>query len=133
MTATSKSKINFKPPVKVIGSDGNEYEVPAAVAEKMRELEAKVEKLPKTADGVPVVPGMKVYVPEDDGYLDNDGYLVTGVMNFVACGAKDGEQSYATPLHDCTEDCDDWNLTSKCYSTRYLAQLAALSPQGASK
>ena len=37
-------------------------------ADRIAELEAIVEKLPKTADGVPVAPGMKVYDKDFQGY-----------------------------------------------------------------
>lgn len=40
---------------------------------RVRELEAIVAKLPKTADGVPIVPGMKLWVPAFDEVEDDGG------------------------------------------------------------
>ncbi len=78
-----------------------------AICEVARAYEAIVAKLPKTADGVPIVPGMKVYQTDPTGYVQ--GYDV-GVNQ-----AAD-DSSWPSPAY----------LTySQCYSTREAAEAAA--------
>ena len=73
---------------------------------RVKELEAVVETLPVTADGVPVVPGMKVYDKDlqgydvvglsarDDSSMPSDAYLTWrlcfATLTAAAEAAKDG-------------------------------------------
>lgn len=94
-----------------------------ALKAKILQLQAIVDRLPKTADGVPVAPGMMVWTPDD---LD-DPSLVTGVTNFNASGCDcdgDGEESYHNAGDDCHWKCDRSNPANECYSTRAAAQAA---------
>ena len=72
----------------------------AKMLKRIRELEAVVEKLPKTADGVPLVPGMAIWVWTDDG-------LAEDVADNAYCCDHD-----LYPLHD-------------TYSTEQAAHAAA--------
>lgn len=90
---------------------------------ELERLRAIVDKLPKTADGVPMHPGAIVWT--NPGCPDDpQKTMVTSVINFVACGAPDGEQSIRTPLDDCCPDCDEGFQASECYSTRAAAEAA---------
>ncbi len=105
---------------------------PAAIIDlitRLAEAREVVAKLPKTADGVAIVPGMTVWVPE---YESDDGEdwkcLVTGVSNFNAAGCDgDGEESFYTAGDDCHPDCDRATRAKWAYSS-YAAALAARSP-----
>jgi len=86
-----------------------------------------VGRLPKTADGVPVVPGMRVWTApecEDDG--DAMEHDVTGLINFNACHwcDGDGQEAFISSWDDCHQDCDRARDTHKCYSTREAAEQA---------
>lgn len=76
---------------------------------RLAELEAIVDKLPKTADGVPVMPGMTVF------FTTGKGCSVNGIVQHVTsacCGNTSG-----AGLHW-------WRSTSDCYSTREAAEAA---------
>lgn len=78
-------------------------------------LAAVVAKLPTTADGVPITPGMIVHV-------EGEEHLVVGVTNFNACdGVTDGQASFASACCDCHPDCDKEIDAAKCYATRPAA------------
>jgi len=75
-----------------------------------------VGRLPKTADGVPVVPGMRVWTApecEDDG--DAMEHDVTGLINFNACHwcDGDGQEAFISSWDDCHQDCDRARDTNK--------------------
>lgn len=90
----------------------------AAELDRLAALEAR---LPRTADGVPIHPGLIVYTLDD---LDNPT-LVSAVTNFNACGCDgDGEESYAGVQDDCHKDCERHHPSSECYSTREAAESA---------
>lgn len=81
-----------------------------------------IDRLPVTADGVPVVPGMTVYTNAAGGTEDA---LVTSITNYRACGVADGQQAFMHGGNDCHPDCDAWTDTSKAFSTPQAAEAAA--------
>ena len=100
--------------------------VPAAVAERIKELEAIVEKLPKTVDQVTILPGMEL----TDG--NGDSCLVQWIA--IELGQRASQFDHDDrPLHEnhpdkktmsyayCTEGEFRW---WKCYSTRAAAEAA---------
>jgi hypothetical protein len=94
----------------------------------LRERIERLEKaLPKMADGVVIVPGMRVWVPKygtED--FDDAECLVTGVTNFNAAGCDgDGEESFHTAADDCHPDCDKSTSARLAYSTRAAALAAS--------
>lgn len=92
-----------------------------AAADELDRLHAIVERLPKTADGAPIAPGILVYTLDD---ID-DPTLVTGVSNYNACDCDgDGEESYHGAQDDCQPDCDRNHDAKQCYSTREAALAA---------
>ena len=90
----------------------------AEAAERMEELQADVDKVPKTADGVMITPGMVLY------YLDP----LTNLPQFVLVGDwRDLEKTW-----DCYagEVYGDIRLTTlDCYSTEQAAKDAAEKPR----
>ena len=76
-------------------------------------LRAIVDRLPKTADGVPIVPGMKVYplFPIDDPEFSEDDDYATCVLKLR--DALTGE----------TFEPNEW-IPGKCYSTQEAAEAA---------
>ena len=89
-------------------------------------LQAIVDKLPKTKDGVPVVCGNFYYDKrQDDGSDDETNIMVTGIVDYQACGAgPEGEKGYYTPMDDCVEGCDGTTDFSQLYSTKAAAEAA---------
>ena len=92
---------------------------------KLPKLESIVDKLPKTADGEPIVPGMFVYGPADHELhgtprhdLDDGLRRIQAVCNIEACGVEGGEKS----AMNCN---DDWEDASTLYSTREAAEAAS--------
>lgn len=98
----------------------------AAVNAEIGRLKAIVGRLPKTKDGVPMAPGMRVWT----GAEPDDEHLVTGVTNFNACECGgDGEESFFSGQHDCHELCDHAIESSAAYSTQ-AAAIAARAAEG---
>lgn len=71
-------------------------------------LRAIVDKLPKTADGVPVVPWMRLFVPEFEG----------GVSEISVVGTWEKRSTSSLPL-------PVYHGERACYSTRSAAEAAA--------
>ena len=91
----------------------------------MRELEAVVERLPKTADGVPVVPGDTVYAkrnPSDDTIVE---FEVADYEKWTvdAWGSRNQARAY-------TEAGGGWVVSRHCYSTPEAAEAARQSEGG---
>jgi len=86
---------------------------------QVRELETIVDRLPKTADGVPVVPGMEVWVPcETAGYWgQKPGKAVKFMVDWI--------RSQGTPIHLQFVQGQPYQiLAERCYSTREVAEAA---------
>ena len=105
-----------------------------ALAARAEAAEKIVERLPKTADGVPIAPGMMVYTKPSDEWDDGER-LVTGLSNFRACPPwnerPDRDTAQASFRHagcDCREECDANVDAALCYSTRELAEAAKGKP-----
>lgn len=83
---------------------------------------AIIDKLPKTADGVPVVPGMKVWMPDDGAGPDE---------NFVSCDYVDNVRSTGQVYlrWSCGGSngppMNGWPLSTSCYFAREAAEAAA--------
>jgi hypothetical protein len=94
---------------------------PAALQEceaEVKRLQAIVDKLPKTADGVPVVPGMNCYFrSHPHGTTHKDAGVVCVTLSY------DGD-NYEAFLRD--GNGDEWwaILPEEVYSTREAAQAA---------
>lgn len=106
--------------------------MPQEVVKRLATLEAIVAKLPKTADGVPITPGMKVWVPKHAmGELaewSDAEVLVSGVTNYDACGCDgDGEKSFRSVQDDCHPECDSATPANEAYSSEDAAKKAAAS------
>lgn len=96
---------------KRVGYQNGLAEMESAIDEKDSEIEhlqAIVDKLPKTADGVPIVPGMTVSVLANYG----DGLRIHKlvVYDLTSIGCSDGDRYH----WDCHQ----------CYSTREAAEAA---------
>lgn len=88
---------------------------------RIAELEAIVDKLPKTADGVPVAVGQEVFVIVNDEVID-DGTQKGGIAG--ACASW-----YVNPGGNFYDAMVDWKSgyrrpLSDCYSTREAAEQA---------
>lgn len=80
--------------------------------DRLAELSAIVERLPKTRDGVPVLPGDKVVSPS--------GRIMPVLLdNYTGSGAAYIAEAFA-------DNRGDWHdaLVSDCYSTRQAAEAA---------
>ena len=84
----------------------------ATIKEYITRLEAIVDKLPKTADGVPVVPGEYVWTP--------------GLAMWIVCRGN-GSSDYCETLaaEPNAYDMDPSAPVKSCYSTREAAEAAA--------
>lgn len=90
-----------------------------AAADRLEELEAIVARVPKTADGVPVVPGDTVYAkrnPSDDTVVE---FEVADYEKWAmdAWGSRNQARAY-------TEGGGGWIVSRHCYSTREAAEAA---------
>lgn len=100
----------------------SEYETLRAEVERLTrekaELRAIVDKLPKTADGVPVVVGMRFWIKSDvvDPEPDFDGWVVTGIGPEYAT-----EHSHYDWVRT---DGIGWLTTTAIYSTEAAARAA---------
>ena len=104
-----------------------------AAAYIITDLLAIVKRLPVTADGVPIAPGMMVWVPiyvdEANGdTIEDSECLVTGVTNYRACDAiGDDPEAQCSFKHaglDCHQLCDGEVDSGRGYSTRAAAEAA---------
>jgi hypothetical protein len=101
------------------------------LARRCAEMQKVIDKLPKTADGVPIMPGMTLWVPKyaTDEDFDDAECLVTGVTNYNACGyGGDDEESFHTANDDCLPGCDKNTSAKLAYSTREAALAAKEIP-----
>jgi hypothetical protein len=99
-----------------VHSDPELLGLAAAEIQRLRDI---IDKLPKTADGVPVVPGMKVYVPAAvAGYWgQKPGKAVEFMVDWI--------HSEAMPIHLVFIQGQTYQiLASRCYSTRQAAEEA---------
>ena len=104
-----------KPSATVTGSDGVAVQVPAAVGERVRELEKYADTFPKTADGVRIVFNMFVY---HLSIMDQINVLRVWVISPAGEDKSDGFW---------LKDIDGVRYhAGDCYSS----EAAALSPQG---
>lgn len=96
------------------------------LANKLTSLSAIVEKLPKTADGVPIVPGMYVYCAFRTGTID--GRVAGADLRRVR--VQYGHPIDITDGGNVMADESD-PYTTALYSTRALAESAARDARGA--
>ena len=94
----------------------------ATLTRRVEELEAIVAKLPKTADGVPIVLGMKVYFecPDPEWWRVEPGTIVSETVKSMDDGVSFSE--YKGTVAITCEECEFGNL--ECFSTE-AAALAA--------
>lgn len=88
----------------------------SAIAEDRDRLRAVVDRLPKTADGVAVVPGMTLW--QRPGLISGKKYPPREIDWFVLIGGEDG-------LLGEVEEYSWTYRSSDCYSTRSAAEAAA--------
>lgn len=102
----------------------------AAANKRAEEAEAVIEKLPKTADGVPISPGMTVYMecPDPKYWRVEAGTIIETTADSITVGR--GFKEYSGEFTICGEDLECGNLDF--YSTREAA-LAAKGNQGEGK
>jgi len=84
---------------------------------ELARLRAIVDKLPKTADGVPVYVGMRFWIKEDAGDSEFEGWIVTGIGPETA-GENDRYDWVRT-------NGIGYLTTQVIYSTRAAAEAAA--------
>jgi len=61
---------------------------------KIAELQAMVDKLPKTADGVPITPGMEVFLQFRGGYTMQTQYVMND-LHIGSCPPKKEAGTYS--------------------------------------
>jgi len=105
---------------------GDAWEVVTARLDQLTRLRAIVEKLPKTADGVPIVPGMYVYCAFRTGTIDG---RVAGA-DLLRVRVQYGHPIDITDGGNVMADESD-PYTTALYSTRALAKSAARDARGA--
>jgi len=105
---------------------GDAWEVVTARLDQLTRLRAIVEKLPKTADGVPIVPGMYVYCAFRTGTIDG---RVAGA-DLLRVRVQYGHPIDITDGGNVMADESD-PYTTALYSTRALAEAAARDARGA--
>lgn len=89
--------------------------------DKFKFQQTIISKLPKTADGVPVVPGMDVYAYHDDSEYFGDDTILCGDVNHITSGL--GFKEYkGTVTISVGSDYECGNM--ECYSTRASAEAA---------
>lgn len=100
-------------------------EILGVVSEGLRkdivERDAIIAKLPKTEDGVPITPGMKVWLP-DEGAGPDEGFVSCDYISDV----RDTGQvklRWTSSGYGGTPPCN-WPLSSECYSTKAAAEAA---------
>jgi hypothetical protein len=103
-----------------------------ALRRERDEARAALDKLPRTADGVPIVPGMTLYLecPDPAWWRLEPGSIVSVVADSITVGK--GFDEYKGTHTICGEDVECGNLD--CYSTLDAARaaLAASAPAAGS-
>lgn len=110
-------------------SDKHHLAMLTEAADLIEQQQAIIDRLPKTADGVPVVPGQRYWTIYPNNIEPVEEFLVTSVCNFVVCGAEDGEQSAKCPMDDCHEGCDPGTPTCELFSTKEAAEAARVGKE----